>query len=93
MKLNSYQQSIVDDTGCEPDDAPEIEDIMREDILHSTLDWLDARQFKKAAREAFLLFQATRICPKCKSRDVISIPPIYDEIPFHCNGCGHDWAF
>lgn len=51
-KLTHYQQSILEITGCKPEEASEIEEIMRETILHSTLDWLSKEQFKKTALEA-----------------------------------------
>lgn len=31
----------------------EVEDIMRNSIFHSTLDWVSQRQFSKAAKEAY----------------------------------------
>jgi len=34
-----------------------IEESMRKDIFHSTLDWQSARQFNKGAREALELIQ------------------------------------
>jgi hypothetical protein len=50
--LTGYQRSIVRDTGCDPADAAEVEEIMRHVIFHSTLDWQTAKQFKKGAKEA-----------------------------------------
>lgn len=52
----SYQEQIMKITGCTQVQACDIEDIMRNDILHSTLDWLTGDQFKKAAQEAKLLY-------------------------------------
>lgn len=52
-ELKGYAKSIVDDTGCDPSDAEEIEEIMRHDIFHSTLDWQSKAEFKKGAIEAY----------------------------------------
>ena len=56
MNLSVYQKSIVQVTGCEFALAPVLEDIMRNDIFHSTLDWLDESTFNKGAREAEQLY-------------------------------------
>lgn len=64
--MNNYRQMIVSATGCIPADAPVIEDIMRNDILHSTLDWLSRTDFDTVAREAANLlpqFRAAGILP------------------------------
>jgi len=45
----SYQDLIIRATGCPPADAPEIEEIMRQDIFHSTLDWQTREQLEEAA--------------------------------------------
>jgi hypothetical protein len=47
-----YEDDIIRATGCAKQDAPLIEDIMRKDILHSTLDWISAERFAEVAREA-----------------------------------------
>lgn len=54
--LTFYQKSIIEATNCSIDEVSEIEDIMRNTILHSTLDWLSKSQFNKAAKEAYDLF-------------------------------------
>jgi DnaJ-domain-containing protein 1 len=41
-------------------DLAEIEEIMRQDILHSTLDWVSAKQFDAVAREAYEVLLAMR---------------------------------
>ena len=48
---------IVDATKCDPSIAAELEEIMRNDIFHSTLDWQTKRQFNKGAREAYETYQ------------------------------------
>ena len=50
--MNNYRKMIVEATGCIQADAPVIEDIMRNDILHSTLGWLTRPEFDIVAREA-----------------------------------------
>jgi len=59
--MNCYQQSIVKHTNCNNSDVEEIENIMRNDIVHSTLDWLSANQFKKASIEAYQLFREIKL--------------------------------
>jgi hypothetical protein len=51
-RLSPYQQDIVAATGCEAEDAERIEDIIRNHIVHSKLDWLTPEQFADAARTA-----------------------------------------
>ena len=51
--MTHYQQQIIKATGCKESDTHEIEEYMREIVLHSTLDWLTITQFNKAARTAW----------------------------------------
>ena len=53
-----YKQMIAKATGIS-DDAMlrRIEDCMRQDIFHSTLDWQTSRQFNKGARDALAMLQ------------------------------------
>lgn len=55
-ELLGYQKSIAEATGCTSEQVSEVEDIMRNDIVHSTLDWLSPKQFNKAAKEAYDLY-------------------------------------
>jgi len=55
-----YDEMIVEDTGCSPEDAVMIEHIIREEIFHSTLDWQTRAQFRRAARKAAKMLQADR---------------------------------
>jgi hypothetical protein len=50
--MSSYREAIIEDTGCNPDDAGMTEHIMREDIFHSTLDWQTRAELRRAARKA-----------------------------------------
>ena len=52
IQLRGYQKQIFEATKCKPEDAAEIEELMRDVIFHSTLDWQTKAQFNKGAREA-----------------------------------------
>ncbi len=54
--LSSYQRKVLQQLGCTHEEALIIEDLMRTEILHSTLDWLSDAEFRKAAGQAGLLF-------------------------------------
>ena len=57
-----YGQSIaLALPGVDPADYPEIENIMRDNILHSTLDWVPTRLFRKTARLAYEVLLAMRV--------------------------------
>ena len=56
--MKFYQKAIIKATGCKPEETESIEDIMRNDIFHSTLDWQTKRQFNKGAKEAYEIFKA-----------------------------------
>jgi hypothetical protein len=57
--LTGYQLAIFKATGVsDPEQIARIEECMRQDIFHSTLDWQTARQFAKGAREALQLLLA-----------------------------------
>lgn len=47
-----YERLITEATGATPAAAAAIEELMREDIFHSTLDWQSRDQLTAAAREA-----------------------------------------
>lgn len=51
-----YKESILAATKCKEHEVAEVEDLMRNVILHSTLDWLSKSQFNKAAKEAYELY-------------------------------------
>ena len=56
--MSAYSDLIIEATGASGDDVTIIENIMREEIFHSTLDWQTARQFATAARKAHAMFRA-----------------------------------
>lgn len=61
--MTFYQGLIIKATGVGARDAGYVEDIMREDIFHSTLDWQTRAQFVRASREAVALLKAYRADP------------------------------
>lgn len=62
--MSYYQDLIVKATGVNAKDAGYVENIMREDIFHSTLDWQSRAQFVRGAREAVELLRAYRADPE-----------------------------
>lgn len=50
--MTCYEQLIIEATGCTLAQAAEIEDVMRHDIFHSTLDWQTKKQLTDAAKQA-----------------------------------------
>lgn len=58
--LRHYGKTIVMDTRCPLEDASKVECLMRDEIFHSTLDWLSRAQFRRGAREAHQLLQDDR---------------------------------
>jgi len=60
-KLGPYSRKIQRITNCPSEDAPKIEQIMRDDVLHTVaLDWLSSVDFHKAAVEAEKILDANR---------------------------------
>lgn len=60
-ELRGYAKTINEATGViDPRDLADIEDSMRHDIFHSTLDWIDRATFMRGAREAWELVQIMR---------------------------------
>jgi hypothetical protein len=58
--LSLYQKMIVELFDCPMEEVHIIEDLMRNEVLHSTLDWLSRDQFHTAAREAKSIFDNDR---------------------------------
>lgn len=58
--MTGYQKSIMQDTGCSAEEAAEVEDIMRDVVFHSTLDWQTREQFAEGARQAYEVLLALR---------------------------------
>ena len=53
VQLGYYALEIVKIIGCSESEAVVVEEIMRNDIFHSTLDWLAAEQYRAGALEAY----------------------------------------
>lgn len=51
--LDPIRRLIQDATGAPAKDLAQIENIMRDEIFHSTLDWQSREQLADAARQAF----------------------------------------
>ena len=55
-----YRKLIMDATGVSLETAAQVEDIMRNVIFRSTLDWQTAAQLKRAARQAVKVLNEMR---------------------------------
>jgi hypothetical protein len=60
MANSFYQSRIIEYSGCDTKDAPAVEDIMRHEVFHSTLDWQTTAQFMRGARQAYTIFKESR---------------------------------
>ena len=58
--IGPYNRVIMDHLGCSADEAAMVEDIMRNEVFHSTLDWQTAEQLRQGTREAWAILQADR---------------------------------
>lgn len=61
--MSFYRKLIIETTGVNDKDAAYIENIMREDIFHSTLDWQSPKIFARGAREAVAMLKVYRDDP------------------------------
>jgi hypothetical protein len=60
-ELRGYAKTISEATGVtDAEDLADIEDCMRHDIFHSTLDWQTRAQLARGAREAWEVVQLLR---------------------------------
>lgn len=51
--MSFYRDRIKRATGARDEDLPEIEQIMRSIIFHSTLDWQTTAEFDEGAKDAY----------------------------------------
>lgn len=58
--MGPYQSIIIEHLGCCPEDAVMIEDIMRQHIFHSTLDWQSKEKLQRGAKEAWEMLEEER---------------------------------
>ncbi len=81
----AYTSIIVEATGCSPVEADRIEEFMRDEVFHSTLDWQTREELGEAARLAVQALQR------------IHHPPRLGHIPAarraHGNSGGADITF
>jgi hypothetical protein len=61
--MTFYQELIIKATGASGTDVEYLEDIMRNDIFHSTLDWQTRAQLARGAREAVMMLKLYRADP------------------------------
>ena len=59
-RTGSYRRLIQEATGAPAEDLVRIENIMRDEIFHSTLDWQSRDQLADAARQAFARLKEDR---------------------------------
>ncbi len=57
---SAYADLIAKATGAADDLLPILENIMREEVFHSTLDWQSASQFQSGARKALAIYEEHR---------------------------------
>lgn len=50
--MSGYTKIIRETLGCSENRAAEVEEIMRHEIFHSTLDWQTREMLEQAARDA-----------------------------------------
>jgi hypothetical protein len=54
---SGYTEIILKSTGCSLREAPRVEEIMRDVIFHSTLDWQTREELESAAKTAYAVLQ------------------------------------
>ena len=59
-RLTAYEKWIAEATGAPDNLLPILENIMRDEVFHSTLDWQDDEQFTAGARRALRIFLHNR---------------------------------
>lgn len=59
-RLTAYEERIAEATGAPDAILPILENIMRQEVFHSTLDWQDDEQFTAGARRALRIFLGNR---------------------------------
>ena len=62
-RRSCYRSLIIEAAGINEKEAWYVEEIMRDDIFHSTLDWQSRAQFVRGAREAVEMLKVYRVDP------------------------------
>lgn len=58
--IGPYKKQIIAELGCSTEDAAMVEDIMRNHVFHSTLDWQSAAELERGTSEAWAILEADR---------------------------------
>lgn len=58
--IGPYRELIIGFLRCSPDDARMVEDIMRNEVFHSTLDWQSEAQLRRGAEQAWRILEKDR---------------------------------
>ncbi len=61
--MSIYRETIKRATGCTDTEAARIEDVMRNVIFHSTLDWQTREELEDAARMAEEIIRREALLP------------------------------
>ena len=62
--MSRYREIIMQATGCTAAQAAGIEDVMRNAIFHSTLDWQTREELEDAARLAVEVIRQEALLPR-----------------------------
>jgi hypothetical protein len=62
--MSRYREIIKRATGCTESQAAKIEDVMRNVIFHSTLDWQTREELEDAARLAVEVIRQEALLPR-----------------------------
>jgi hypothetical protein len=80
MRLSSYAAKAMTITGCSELEATVVEEIMRNNIFHSTLDWQTSEEYRTAALMAYETLK--------EMRDSGTLPESYQRLLEGRNVCG-----
>lgn len=56
-----YRRIIMEATGCTAAEVGDVEDIMRDVVFHSTLDWQTHAELVEGARRAYEVYQEFKV--------------------------------
>jgi hypothetical protein len=71
--LRPLHQLIQTATGAKSGDFAQIENIMRDEIFHSTLDWQTREQLSDAARQAYAILTENREQYEMRNADCLAV--------------------
>lgn len=61
--MSIYRDTIKQATGCTDSEAAQVEDVMRNVIFHSTLDWQTREELEEAARMGLQVVREMALLP------------------------------